>query len=56
MKAGDLVKHMDGRVGIIEWFNDDTLYPIFVSVIIPTTGENPWWEIDKVQVISESRR
>ena len=55
MKVGDLVRHMDGRIGIVEWAAKTPIYPSFVTVVIPWTGDNHWWDIDLIEVISEIR-
>jgi len=54
MRVGDLVRHEDGRYGIIEWLNDHIqLYDMRSVVVITIPAGSVWWNVHQVEVISE---
>lgn len=53
MKLGDLVKLLDGRIGFVEWKNENCTNG-YIVVIIPETGDEIWQDSEKLEVISES--
>ena len=60
MKIGDLVRHKDGKFGIIEWPHNGSSWwhrkqglSKKIAILMTDTGEIVWWSHNDFEVICE---